>query len=307
MKIKKFICINCGAPKVNEYKSPYIMCDYCGSFTDIDYTLGLESWNESPERTASYQQKKIDLMAKINTALHKNDKQTYRKLQAEFWDYYYKTYPAYLPPSVDTTEKYDAYITLCAESSAEYGFDIKWQEYGIKQQELQNSLTYYYLLDGGSKVRGDGFFKLAEFFIDMTKEGMKVFYSNPKYALMNDVFPEKIHLKMKLSMFVQVWLPYLTDEEQQRLLNMTGFNMQYVEIDRPAGKKGECEHCGAEIFIPEGSYKVYCESCRKITRVQQTFKCMSCGSENMVPEYPAKPIDCEFCGVENRLIKALFG
>ncbi|MBL8016595.1 MAG: hypothetical protein JNK43_04935, partial [Ignavibacteria bacterium] len=129
MKIKKFTCIYCGAPKVNEYKSPYIMCDYCGSFTDIDYTLGLDTWNESPERTREYSVKKLKYMSDIDTALKRKDKTGYSKLQAEYWDYYYKTYPAYLPPSVDTSEKYDAYIKLCAESSTEYGFDPKWQDY----------------------------------------------------------------------------------------------------------------------------------------------------------------------------------
>ena len=306
MKIKKFTCINCGAPKVNEYKSPYIMCDYCGSFTDIDYTLGLDKWNESPERTREYSVKKLQYMSDIDTALRRKDKGRYRSLQAGYWDYYYKTYPAYLPPSVDNPLKYYAYIELCAESSTEYGFDPKWQDYGKRQENLQHGLTYY-TFNGETKVEATGFFRLAEFFVDMTKEGMRVFYSDPKYALMNDVFPEKIHLKMKLSMFVQVWLPYLKEVEQKRLLDMTGFNMQYVDIEKPSGSQGECEHCKAEIYIPEGSFKVYCESCRKTTKVQQVFNCMSCGAENKVPEYPAKPIDCEFCGVENRLIQRLFG
>lgn len=159
----------------------------------------------------------------------------------------------------------------------------------------------------GTKVQSEGFFKLAEFFIGMTKEGFKVFYENPKYAVMNELLPQQVHLKMKLSMFVQAWLPYLTDEDQDKFLKMTGFSMQYIEIEKPAGRKGECEHCKAEIYIPEGSFKVHCESCHKTTKVQQVFNCISCGAENKVPEYPAKPIDCEFCGVENRLIKALFG
>ena len=306
MKIKKFTCINCGAPKVNEYKSPYIMCDYCGSFTDIDYTLGLDTWNESPERTQEYVQKKFYYINEIEKALKKNDKVKYKQQQIAYWDFYYKTYPAYLPPSVDTEEKYNAYIELCGESSTEYGFDPKWQDYGSRQEKLQHGLTYY-TFNGETKVEASGFFKLAEFFIDMTKEGMRVFYSDPKYALMNDVFPEKVHLKMKLSMFVQVWLPYLKNDEQKKLLDKSGFNMQYVDIERPAGREGECEHCKSEIYIPEGSYKVFCEKCRKTTKVQQSFKCMSCGAENSVPEYPAKPIDCEFCGVENRLIQRLFG
>jgi hypothetical protein len=46
MRIKKFTCIQCGGPKVNPYTMPYIMCDFCGSFTDIDFR------NEVPENPA---------------------------------------------------------------------------------------------------------------------------------------------------------------------------------------------------------------------------------------------------------------
>jgi DNA-directed RNA polymerase subunit RPC12/RpoP len=306
MKIKKFTCINCGAPKVNEYKSPYIMCDYCGSFTDIDFTLGMNFWNQSVMKNIGYAFNKMDYMNRLQYALQQGNKQEYWRLQRGYWDYYYRTYPAYLPPSIDDGYKYRDYLDVCAESSTESAFEPKWGDMARQQQALQQALQYYQT-PTGTKVQSDGFFRLAEFFTGMMKEGFRVFYENPKYEVMKDLLPEQVHLKMKMSMFVQAWLPYLTDEDQDRFLKMTGFSMQYVEIERPAGRTGECEHCKAEIYIPEGSFKVHCEACHKTTKVQQTFKCMSCGAENKVPEYPAKPIDCEFCGVENRLIQRLFG
>ena len=42
----------------------------------------------------------------------------------KFWDYYYKTYPAYLPPSIDRPDVYKMYIDVCAESSTNSGFDL---------------------------------------------------------------------------------------------------------------------------------------------------------------------------------------
>lgn len=291
---------------MNEYKSPYIMCDYCGSFTDIDFTLGMNFWNQSALKNIGYAFNKMDYMQRMQYALQKGDKQEYWRLQRGYWDYYYRTYPAYLPPSINDGYKYRDYLDVCAESSTEVGFDPKWANYAARQQQLQAQLQYYQL-NGQTKVQSEGFFKLVEFFVGITKEGFKAFYENPKYGVMNELLPESVHLKMKLSMFVQAWLPYLTDEDGDKFLKMTGFSMQYVEIEKPKGHDGACEHCGAKIYIPEGSYKVYCENCRKTTKVQQVFKCMSCGAENKVPEYPSKPIDCEFCGVENRLIQRMFG
>ena len=98
MKIKKFTCINCGAPKINEYTEPYIMCDYCGSFTDIDYTLGLNFWTAAPEKTQKYMREKIDYTMKLEEAFKKGDKNKYRNLQYAYWDDYYKFYPEYVPP-----------------------------------------------------------------------------------------------------------------------------------------------------------------------------------------------------------------
>jgi DNA-directed RNA polymerase subunit RPC12/RpoP len=306
MRIKKFTCINCGAPKINEYKTPYVVCDYCGSFTDIDYTLGLDFWKESPEKTQTYQAKKIELYNRMQYALQRKDAIDYKNLQHEYWDYYYKTFPEYLPPSIDNDSKYKQYIDICADSTAKYAFDTKWDNKGARLKELQQYLTYY-KLGSESKVNSASFFNMAEYYIEYTKDGLKDFYDNPADLIIFELLPPAVHLKMKLSMFVQIWLPYLTESDADKFLKMTGFSLQYMDIEKPTGKKGKCTFCNSEIFIPEGSYKVYCENCHKKNVVQAFFLCSSCGAESPVPDNPAKPIDCEYCGTENRLIKALFG
>lgn len=306
MRIKKFTCINCGAPKVNEYKSPYIMCDYCGSFTDIDFTLGMNFWNQTPLKTLGYEFNKIAYAQRMQYALQKNDRSRYWELQHGYWDYYYRTYPAYLPPSIDTGEKYATYLKVCANSSTNSAFNPSNGEIQMKMQQLQQSVTYDYS-KGSPKANGDSFFLMAEYFINITKEGFKDFYNDPQYEIMNELLPQSVHLKMKLSMFVQAWLPYLTEGDITKLLKMTGFSLDYVEIKQPPGKMGNCENCKAEIYIPDGSYRVFCEKCRKTTRVLSVFKCSSCGAENDVPDNPSKPVVCQYCGVENRLIKPLFG
>lgn len=49
------------------------MCDFCGAFTDIDFAVGIETWNENPLSTAGYQLKKADLMSRSQAALAKGD------------------------------------------------------------------------------------------------------------------------------------------------------------------------------------------------------------------------------------------
>lgn len=306
MRIKKFRCIQCGGPKVNSYSSPYIMCDFCGAFTDIDFAVGMETWNESAPTTLNYQFQKMAIMSRAQAALAAGDQRTYYRIQKEFWDLYYRSFPAYLPPTIDNDKKYAIYLEVCAVSSTESAFDPKWQQYGMQQQTLQASIRYTSSSEG-TKAESTSFFRLAEFFASITKEGMNAFYRDPKFNIMHELLPEPVHFKMKTSMFVQAWLPYLTETDSNRLLKLLGFSNEYVEIERPAGSMLNCGSCSTKLFAPEGSYKVFCEKCRKTSNVRARFFCMSCGSPNEVPENPVKPIDCGNCGIANRLVQPQFG
>src|SRR5688500_493940 len=142
MRIKKFRCIQCGGPKVNPYTTPYIMCDFCGSFTDIDFAVGMETWTQDQGTTLNYQARKMDLMEKSQAAVALGNREKYCEFQREFWDFYYRAFPAYLPPTISTQEKYALYLEVCVASSLENAFDPKWQQYVLHQQQLQGALKY---------------------------------------------------------------------------------------------------------------------------------------------------------------------
>ncbi|MBE2254930.1 MAG: hypothetical protein IAE65_01930 [Ignavibacteria bacterium] len=306
MRIKKFVCYNCGAPKINEYKSPYVVCDYCGSLMDIDFTIGMDVWNISPERTLKYQKGKYNFETNLADLLNKNKKDEYYKMQFDYWNFYYKIFPEYLPPSVKKGEKYKIYLDIAAESSTDFAFNKKWNNENLKLAEFQSKLQYNFI-SGKSVVTGDTFFPMADFYINYLKDSMKDFYNDSKYSGLNEFLPLNIHLKMKLSSFVQIWIPYLSDDDADKFLSLSGFKQQYMEIEKPEGKNQNCHYCKNLLFIPEGSFIVYCESCMELNSVNSDFKCSSCGGSNPVPENPAKPVDCSFCGTENKLITPLFG
>jgi hypothetical protein len=253
-----------------------------------------------------YQARKMELLERSQAAVALGNREKYAEFQREFWDLYYRTFPAYLPPSIDTSEKYRLYLDVCVISSVDSGFDPKWRQYGAHQEMLQSS-SQYENVNGQTKAEASSFFILADFFIRITREGMSAFYEDPRYAIMHELLPESVHFKMKMSMFVQAWLPYLTDADADRLLKMLGFSNEFEEIERPPGETVKCETCSWQLFAPEGSYKIFCENCRKTTRVRAQFFCMSCGSPNDVSENPAKPIDCGRCGITNRIVHPYFG
>jgi hypothetical protein len=282
------------------------MCDFCGGFTDIDFAFGIETWNENAMTTFGYQARKIALTAAMQQSVARGDRQENARLQRQFWDMYYKAFPAYLPPTIGDDTKYQLYLDVCVTSSVESSFDPKWQNYGMEQQRLQSLVTFGNV-NGKNVAETESFFRLAEFFISITKEGMSSFYEDERYAIMHELLPMPVHLKMKTSMFVQAWLPYLSDADADRLLEMLGFSNDYEDIEQPNGSTIDCGHCTFQLFAPEGSLRVFCEHCRRTTPVRSRFFCSSCGSPNDIPNDPARSANCSNCGIANRLIQPFFG
>src|SRR3546814_512041 len=140
------------------------MCDFCVAFTDIDFAVGMETWNESAPTPLNYLFQKMTLTSRAQMVLAAADQGVYYNIKKEDWDFYYRSFPAYLPPSIDTDKKYAIYLEICSVSSTESEFDPKWQQYGAKQQQLQASIQYVPTA-AGMKAESTSFFRLAEFFI----------------------------------------------------------------------------------------------------------------------------------------------
>jgi LSD1 subclass zinc finger protein len=309
MKIKRFTCRRCGAPKVNNYTSPYIMCDYCGNFTDIDYTMGLDSWNKDQKRTDAYNHRKAKFESDLAGLLKKRDEKAYYEMQFDYWDMYYKAFPEYLPPSIQGGEVYNHYVEIAARSTTEYYFDkvdpsLKKME--VNYTTLQQKLKY--IQKGHLTIlEGEGFFHFMNAFLDYLNASFKDFYENPSYTLFHDVLPPDVHLKMKMSTFAQGWLPYLKKEDGEKMLLQLHFTNEYQEMKPIDGEEISCENCKKPVFAPAGSFKVHCENCHTNTSVKTQFNCVSCGAANTVPENPAKEIACISCKTVNRLLQPLFG
>ena len=304
MLVKKFVCDACGAPKINEYFTPYIVCDYCGGFVDIDLTLFHNQYTQDQAKTDKFIDLEDKFFAEFDEAIHDLDKNKFFRLKYKYRDLYLKTFPAHISPLIDTADKYELYLNIYARIETGVAFDETSVKKSVTLSQLQKELTYY-VVDEMPKVEPVSFFKLAEYYIRDSKESVQKVFNSPDGEALNNLFPQPIFLKVVLSKFTQIWLPYLQENEAERLLKMTGFRHDFIELEKPNGEELSCEHCKEMVFAPEGSYKVYCENCNKTSRVKTVFHCMNCGSENKVPENPAKPVNCAHCGTENRLIQGL--
>ena len=305
MLVKKFTCHHCGAPKVNSYKNPYIVCDYCGFMIDVDYTAGLQVWNHSEEHTAKYVQMKQKFEANSAKFLQQKNKEAYWKEHYQYWDFYYTHFPEYLPPTIPAGEKY----TLFIKAAADMAVDAMHQTSSVKSEiytRAYQSLVYYQK-DNKNFVNYASFLKMIEAYLDFQQEGFRTMYDNPEYHIMNELLPEKFQLKMKLSQIAQVWIPYLEEENTADFLDRYQLKHEYVEAKEPQRIQHKCDGCGKEIHAPSGALVSICEHCRYRNTLKKTVKCHNCGFENELPKDWNQMITCSACSTQLRVVQPLFG
>ncbi len=304
MRIKKFSCYHCGAPKVTPYKNPYIVCDYCGYMIDVDYAAGLEVWNHSEEHTNQYLERKAIFQAKTELFLAGKNKEMYWKETYDFWDFYYKHYPEYLPPSVPKGEKYNLYIQSAADMAADT-MDFTSTEKADAYNAAYAAISYYQK-DDKNFVEYSSFLKMIEAFLEFQSQGFRIVYDNPKYEIMDEVMPEQFQLKMKLSQIAQVWIPYLEDYNADAFLNQYKLKQEYVEMEEPMRHEVVCEDCKKELSVPVGALVCICEHCRHQNILKKVAHCHNCGVENELPKNWDNMITCNSCGTQLRVVQPLF-
>lgn len=305
MRVKKFTCHHCGAPKVNPYKNPYIVCDYCSHMVDVDYTAGLQVWNHSEEHTAKYTAKKQKFEKNSARYLKEKNKKAYWQEQYDYWDFYYTHYPEYLPPSVPKGEKYALFIKAAADMAVE-AMDADDTKMADQYTKAYSGLEYYQK-NGQSYVTYESFIKMIKAYLATQEQAFRTVYDNPAYAIMHEVLPEKFQLKMKLSQIAQVWSPYLEKQHADKFLKAYHLEHEYVEIQDPVREAINCSDCKQEIQVPKGALVAICEHCRTHNTIRKVTHCHSCGFKNEIPENWKNVFDCKSCNTELRVIEPLFG
>ena len=171
MRLKKFVCNRCGAPKVNTYVNPYIVCDFCGTLTDIDYAMGYEADNKSQEETQKYVEDIRNFETQSSIFLYKKDRENYYTTQYEYWDCFYSHYSKLLPSTVNTKEKYELYVSAGAEIATELNFNEKLAHLNKIYNKFYNNL----ILDYAQKNKWDGFNEMIDAYFDHLRKDCPIF------------------------------------------------------------------------------------------------------------------------------------
>ncbi|MBK9328358.1 MAG: hypothetical protein IPM95_03370 [Sphingobacteriales bacterium] len=306
MLSKKFSCKRCGAPKVNAYHSPFVICDFCANLIDVDYTMGYKIWQNEQEAVKKYEIEKVIIESQLQQLLTEQKKEAYEKLQFHYWDYYYRAFPHYLPPTVNTPDIYQEYVEAAAKMSADYAFSPELKQLEKDYQAKYSGLAYH-TKGNKSYVTWDTFEPMLTHYIKIVKLSFRACYDNPDYAIMHQVLPEDIHFRLKISQLAQVWLPYMEEDQSSRLLELLGLNYEYADYSHVTKNKHHCSQCQYEQLIPENSIQFICEKCHCLNPIKSSINCTSCGIENKLTENWKEVMNCSGCGTEIRIVTPLFG
>lgn len=306
MRIKKFVCSQCGAPKVKPYKGSYVVCDFCGTMMDVDYYAGLEVYWHSAEHKKEFEDMRQVSQANSAKYLAEKNRDAYLKEQFNYWDFYFTHFPEYLPPTVPKGEKYKQYVQAMVDMVDEGIFDTiaERPEYLIIQEQLiikafgnieaSKEKTAYYDYDL--------FLKMVEAYMNYIGQKYRRMYDDPKYSIMTEVLPYEFQLKSTLSGMAQTWIPALKEEYIDDFLGKYKLIHEYVEVDEPLQYEVICVDCKKDLLVPKGALVCICEHCRHQNILLKTLHCPNCGIENNLPESWKTMIDCNSCGTELRVV-----
>jgi len=303
MKVKKFICQKCGAPKVTKLDWSYVVCDFCASLVDVDITMGEKEYNPGSEKTQYFEIQENYLNHHAAEAYENGDKEAYYNTRYKYWQVYLDVFPNYILPTIAPSQL-EMWIRISAHSDTYFQFkeggDIDRQ----RQKEANDAIQWY-------QKNGNNFAEMDSF-IHATKTYKEVLYNDLKemrglegLELLNEVFPLEIALKKELSSFVQMWLPYLEKENQDKLLVCTGLDAKYIDLIPVAIKEKPCSNCSHILQVPDGAIRSRCSECNAENTWGKVI-CVSCNGENDLPNKWHETIACQYCTSEIRVIDKVF-
>jgi hypothetical protein len=307
MKVKKFNCHKCGAPKVNPYEGVYVVCDYCNTIIDIDYASSDQKIKSDPEKLTEWNEFYTKYMTLNPQYLSEGRKKEHRELQYKYCKIYFSAAPHLLPPNVPKGEVFEQYCRASADFMTENAFNQEFQVLKLNYEKLYASIEYYQDENGQFRANYNSFAVMMDAYMIMLEMEVKLLYGNSKYELFDEYYPEEFNRKQRISQIAQMWIPYLEEPHASDFLKKHDLTQEYVDINPPELTSINCESCKKKLEVPKGAITCVCKHCRHQNNIQTTVNCRSCGIENPLPAKWKMMINCNSCGTELRIVQPLFG
>jgi LSD1 subclass zinc finger protein len=185
-------------------------------------------------------------------------------------------------------------ITYQVESAVSKEMDPNQQPLEAEMQVLTNSLVRVPLGNDAWRIE-NGFWEYAAMF----KKQMELAYAHMAetgvLALDPDEAPAGVPIRMEYSTFCQGWLPHLSPEDGEKLLDLYGLTGSYDKYEEIDTESTQCGGCGAHLRTVPGASAVICDGCgRKLDIGGGTSPCQGCGAPLSFP-VGVNQLSCPYC------------
>lgn len=295
--IKKTQCHLCGAAKALPPKSAYVYCDFCGGLTDYDFQIACKNPSAAMPGPA-YEQLLRSLQSDMAASLQTNNQERYREIQRSLFSKWVELCPNACSPRVNDPAYREQFVNYMAEMQVVCNFDEKYKAYAQTVQEQTVALKWTATFPK-PLVSSETFWPLYQTVREQVDYSFEIVRSLGVVDMHPDSAPESLQKEMTWSMFAQGWLPCLSPEDSEKLLEDSGLKGEYVRLEPKETTLRHCGTCGGDLQVIPGAKAVLCENCG--TRVDVETDEVNCSNCAGLISFAvgAKRVNCPFCKTEN--------
>lgn len=293
--VKTSDCSQCGGTKQLPSVTAYVYCDYCGALMDFDFRLANANTNAGLTNTV-YHHLAAPWQASMANARASGDVDGFRMCMRAIYGEWVRQCPQAVSPRCANDEDFrERMITYLVESVTSKEMDPRQQPLEAEMQVRVNSLVRVPMGNNAWRV-ANGFWEMAELY----KRQMEMAYAHMAetgvLALDPDEAPVGVPLRMEYSTYCQAWLPHLSPEEGERLLELYGLTGSYEKYEEIDTRPTQCGGCGMHLKTVPGASAVICDGCgRKLDIGGGTSSCEGCGAPLSFP-VGVDRLPCPYCG-----------
>lgn len=301
--VKRSTCRACGSPKMQRSLSAYVYCDFCGELMDWDFQACLAD-TRSKQPGPVYERLLAESRGALERAKVTGNRSAYQELQRRLYDAYATHCPAALPPRIGDPRYREALVAWLAEGQVAQDLDPDCAASMAEQQRLTSALQWDRANPFQPQVSLPSFWPLLAAVMAHQRNVVGVLERDGLLERHPDRPSGEVFLRMGASAMAQGWISYLPPDAVERLLEETGLQDDFVELEVPELVSGPCPCCSAPLEVVQGAKRVLCHSCGHMAGVGGgAMRCHGCAAPVEVPA-DTNLFACPRCDAELRMMRA---
>lgn len=294
--VRQCTCENCGGQKKLPSPTAYLYCDYCAALADYDFRKVVSAPAVTAMPDQGYVQWVNQIGADKRAAVRAGDKARFEQLEREFFDRWITNSPQAVSHRCGDPAYRGKFIEYCVAASVATSFDPGMQAMDAELKDAVTRMVYGGPGLGMMQINPDSFWPILDVVIRQQQAGAALVAASGARELDPDRTPEPVRKRIGLSTVVQGWMPYLTADAGEEMLNRTGLQGEYKRLDPVTdGATRHCGQCGQEFVALPGAKVAVCNSCgHQLDVGSAEWPCNTCGGLVTMPA-GAPSTTCPYC------------